>query len=828
MKLVIVESPAKCKKIQSYLGDGFIVKASFGHFREIDGGLKGIHPDTCMPTYKVASAKRKYVSDLTKYVKQADKIYLATDDDREGEAIAWHLCDYFGLSVSTTPRLIFHEITKPAIQRAIQSPTLLDMNKVHAQFARQVLDLLIGFKVSPLLSKAIPAPIRTTTVSAGRCQTPTLRLVYDNQQEIHAHPPKQTYTIQGTFLKKAIRFVLTEFRGHRGHHARDTNDTNNDHRDDNADDGGDNDDTPTTSTLDDWMSKQSNVITFLNHSISFKHMFECHSPRPTVHKPPQPFTTSSFQQSANTQCHISPKQAMNIAQKLYESGWITYMRTDSKLYSADFVEEAYTYIASTYGEEYKGTQAVSMRPREAQDDTSVPPAPQQSKAKPMKPKKTKTKKPQAQEAHEAIRPTQVSRLPSSITDPQQRKVYTMIWRNTIASCMANATGKEVMCTITCPNTGKTANTAKTSQSQCPPCHYVNKQEQYTFMGWKRVYQDHDSEHDSNNVPENEVYAYVLGLPNKGRVRYSTLEAIPTIKDAKQRYTEAGLVRHLERKGIGRPSTYSYLIDKIQQREYVKCETIQHEPVKAITYTLRKEMKDISELVETAKTISRTEHKKLNLQEVGKHVIDFLCDSTNPLSTLFAYEYTAQMEEDLDRVSRGECDWTTIVKGCISLLNNAIPVSKTHAKHLSDKQKIQLAGSLEKYKEEQQKKRKTANEPIGQWKGKRVYVKEGRYGKYAQLGNAKDSEKVSLKSLDASEPITWDKVHALLTNPPKPKNVVRVFTKEISLRKGKYGEYLMIYKPHMTKPKFMNIKPYKGDIHTDAVEDVLAWVDANYA
>jgi len=207
--LVIVESPAKCKKIQSYLGNGFIVKASFGHFREISKGLKSIDKNY-VPKFTIASGKQKVVNELKKYIR-GNTVYLATDDDREGEAIAWHICDYFNLSIADTPRIIFHEITKTAIQKAVQTPTRLDMNKVNAQFARQVLDLIVGYTVSPLLWAAIPRDTYTGTLSAGRCQTPALRLVYDREKEIKASPGELIYSVVGIFLKTNTEFQLFLF-----------------------------------------------------------------------------------------------------------------------------------------------------------------------------------------------------------------------------------------------------------------------------------------------------------------------------------------------------------------------------------------------------------------------------------------------------------------------------------------------------------------------------------------------------------------------------------------------------------------------------------------
>ena len=249
--LVIVESPAKCKKIQSYLGKDFIVKASFGHFREISNGLKDINRETYIPKFSIAKGKNKVVSELKKIIKQASKIYLATDDDREGEAIAWHICDYFSLSIKSTPRIIFHEITKTAIQKAIQTPTTLDMNKVNAQFARQVLDLIVGYTVSPLLWKAIPRDLYKGSLSAGRCQTPALRLVYDQEREIRENPGMLTRTIVGTFLKINMQFTLEPCQS--------------------------------VKSFNEYFSSKEKTEEFLEMSAEFQHEFSKHPSKETTH-----------------------------------------------------------------------------------------------------------------------------------------------------------------------------------------------------------------------------------------------------------------------------------------------------------------------------------------------------------------------------------------------------------------------------------------------------------------------------------------------------------------------------------------------------------------
>ena len=297
--LVIVESPAKCKKIESYLGTGYKCVASFGHIRELpkNKGLKCIDKtNNYMPLFVNSSSKRKQITKLSGLISSASEVVLATDDDREGEAIAWHICKVFKLPIHTTKRIIFHEITRPAIQRAIRNPTTVNMDKVNAQLARQVLDFLVGFTISPLLWKHITKH-KQGSLSAGRCQTPALRLVYDNQKEIDANPGKSGYDITGHFTKMELPFKLNSI-----------------------------------------IEAQDKTETFLEDSVNHDHMLSHEPIKKTTKKAPIPLTTSAIQQKASNVCSFSPKQTMAMCQILYEAGYITYMRTDSKTYSKEFLQ----------------------------------------------------------------------------------------------------------------------------------------------------------------------------------------------------------------------------------------------------------------------------------------------------------------------------------------------------------------------------------------------------------------------------------------------------------------------------------------------------------
>ena len=345
-----MESPAKCRKIEGYLGPGFTCIASYGHIRGLDNslGIKCIDVEgDFAPTFKVLPEKQKQVQSLRREIAKAKDIVLATDDDREGEGIAWHICQVFGLPLDTTKRIVFHEVTKPAIQAAINHPGRINLNVVHAQIARQVLDYLVGFTLSPMLWTHI-ARNSKAKLSAGRCQTPALCLVYDNQREIHASPGKKVYNTTGFFMKQNIPYGLN-------HHY----------------------------------ITEEEVDTFLEESVNFDHVFTRNEPRSLVKKPPAPLTTSGLQQAASSQSRISPKDTMRSAQKLYEAGYITYMRTDSQTYSAEFVKIIQAKIINDYGEEYVNKEITALTER-----------------KEKKISKKKKQEDNAQEAHEAIRPYQ--------------------------------------------------------------------------------------------------------------------------------------------------------------------------------------------------------------------------------------------------------------------------------------------------------------------------------------------------------------------------------------------------------------------------------------
>ena len=507
--LIIVESPSKCKKIEEYLGPGYKCVPSYGHLRELSS-LKNINfENNFEPTYTIIdnAIKKKQIDFLKKEIKSADEVILATDDDREGEAIGWHICKLFNLDVNKTKRIVFNEITESALQKAIKNPTKINMNIVHAQQARQILDLLVGFQVSPMLWKYI-SKNSENSLSAGRCQTPALRLVYDNQKEINEAKEKEKYNTTGFFTNMNIPFDLTP-QG-----KFDTKDS---------------------------------VIEFLDGSAEFDHIYTCSKPVIVFKKAPEPFTTSRLQQTASNELHFSPKETMKVCQSLYEGGYITYMRTDSKKYSKEFIASTKDYIIRTHNEKYINENINNLI-----NTNDV--------------EKDKKDNNLAQEAHEAIRPTNISLkdLPDKL-DSKEKRMYKLIWDNTLESCMSSASFYSITANILALNNLKFAYTS----------------ELINFPGWKIVSKKYISELN----PDNKEYQYLQSIKQNQIIPYKKIISKVTLTNIKSHYTEARLVQLLEEKGIGRPSTFAMLIDKIQERGYVKREDVKGKEISCADFEL---------------------------------------------------------------------------------------------------------------------------------------------------------------------------------------------------------------------------------------------------
>lgn len=780
--LVIVESPAKCKKIEEYLGPGYMCVASFGHLRELSG-LKSLD-ENFNPDFTNSETKQKQIDKLDKLIKKSADVIIATDDDREGEGIGWHICDLFSLPIATTKRIIFNEITKKALCDAVKNPTVLNMNLVMAQQARQILDLVVGYKISPVLWEFIS---QKKGLSAGRCQSPALKLIYENQKEIDQSPGTLVYSTIGYFTKETIPFSLnTQFKS------------------------------------------QTEAEEFLTETVNHEHKYKCEKEKEVSKKEPIPFTTSKLQQQASNEMKISPKDTMRICQTLYEAGLITYMRTDSTKYSKEFIEKAKTFIVDKWGEDYLNKD-VDKLSEGARKTTK---------------KSKKEEKSTAQEAHEAIRPTNINTLEANEDmTPKEKKMYKMIWNNTVESCMAPAIYKTIMAILTAAQ----GNMFKYSS------------EKNIFAGWKIVKGIND---------DKSYFDYLKTLENGQELNYKKVISNFTLKDLKMHFTEAKLVEMLEKRGIGRPSTFSSIVDRIQERDYVKKENVTGKKMKCINFELNDD-----EIIEKAEDREfGNEKNKLVIQPVGTLVIEFLIKH---FDMFIDYDYTKEMEDNLDKIAKGEMQRGELCQSCnreiMDLINlikktepqsvkkSGIKIDEYHTYMIAKygpviKKKIGDNVTFIPVKKNIDVKKLEKGEyslsdlvdEIGSQKGKllgkynneEIYLKKGQYGLYTNI-NGKNK---SLNMLDKPEHEIElkDVINIIEAKPKIPfgvmkeensaattqtgNGILRVLSEDLTIRKGKYGHYIFYKTNKMTKPKFLNFKGYQGDYLKDDIEDVVKWID----
>jgi DNA topoisomerase-1 len=734
--LVIVESPSKCKKIESYLGKMYKCIASFGHICKL---TKINKENSYEPKFELISEKKKHIKFMCDSIKKADEVILATDDDREGEAIAWHICRVANLPL-TTKRIIFHEITQEALLKAVKNPTIIDMKKVNSQLGRQVLDLIVGFSISPILWKQFFHSVgKNNGLSAGRCQTPALRLVYENKQEIDKEPGDMVFETTGIFTDKKIEFKLNKE-----------------------------------------IKKESDIEGFLNDSKNYKHIIKNVSePVRKTRNAPLPFSTSSLQQRASNELHYSPKRTMQLAQKLYEAGHITYMRTDNKKYSRSFIKETQKYIIKNWncGNEYlkKNYNSIVIGGSKSKDTT-------------------------AQEAHEAIRPT---RITSREVDMEvgEKKLYKLIWETTIESCMSNCIYNLLTTEISTPRNYL----------------YRNNQEQIVFPGWLLI---------KGFIKENSIYNYLISLRHQ-EVKYDKIMSKQCLKHLKSHYTEAKLVQTLEKKGIGRPSTFSSLIDKIQQRMYVKKDNIEGKEISCKEYVL--DSKSLKE--QAVMKVFGNEKNKLVLQPLGRFVVEFLLSK---FDNVFEYDYTSNMEEQLDNISKGQGDWKQLCRECDDLIGEKIKIINTDKSKngikIDDFHTFMVGkyGPVVKHEQDNIITYKTVKKNLnidkmlggnlnleniiendfsekilGQYQNNDIVLKKGRYGLYVSC-NGKNH---SLKGIEKNEDdiVLEDVIDIVSGKKSTNPNVIKVLNENFSIRKGKYGEYVFYKTNNMSKPKFIQLR-----------------------
>lgn len=681
--LVIVESPAKAKKIEEYLGKDYKVMSSYGHIRDLKKRELSINEQTMEPDYEIPEEKKKLVTELKSAAKKAKKIWLASDEDREGEAISWHLCEVLGLDEEKTSRIVFHEITKPAIMEAIEHPRHLDMNLVNAQQARRVLDRLVGFKLSPVLWRKVKPAL-----SAGRVQSVAVRLIVEREREIQKFKSEPYYRVVAIFA------LLNE--------------------DGNA--------TEVKAELDKRFKTHEEVEAFLEKCKDAKFMVESVSKKPLKRTPAPPFTTSTLQQEAARKLGFTVSQTMMIAQKLYESGRITYMRTDSVNLSTLCTNASKDEIIKVYGNEYSHPRAYHTHSKGAQ------------------------------EAHEAIRPTYMSETSIDGTS-QEKRLYELIWKRTIASQMADAQIEKTTVTISIDDTDE---------------KFVANGEVITFDGFIKVYRESTDDEDNS-----EDSTHILPAMQEGdELQRREITATERFSAAPLRYTEASLVKKLEDLGIGRPSTYAPTISTIQQREYVQKGDKKGEER---SYTVDS-LKGIKVTQKIKKEIAGNEKGKLLPTDIGIVVNDFLMEN---FPGIMDYNFTANVEQKFDDIAEGKTDWNKWMKNFDKEFEPEVDqVMNARSEHKAGEREL-------------------GNDPKS---GRPVFVKIGRFGPVVQIGTADDKDKPQFAQLPADKSIETITLEEALELFKLPRELGDFEGSKVSIGTGRFGPYVLHNRKYVSIPK----------------------------
>lgn len=564
--LVIVESPAKAKTIQKFLGDDYKVMSSYGHIRDLKKKELSIDEKTMEPDYEIPEDKKKIVSELKSNAKKAKKIWLASDEDREGEAISWHLCEVLGLDEQKTSRIVFHEITKPAILEAIKNPRHLDMNLVNAQQARRVLDRIVGFKLSPVLWRKVKPAL-----SAGRVQSVAVRLIVERERDIQNFKSEPYYRVNAVFALIAQDGSASEVKAE----------------------------------LDKRFDSHDDVIDFLEKCKDAKFTVEAVSKKPLRRTPAPPFTTSTLQQEAARKLGFTVSQTMMVAQRLYEAGRITYMRTDSVNLSSLAINTTKDEVIKLWGKEYSKSRNFTTHSKGAQ------------------------------EAHEAIRPTFMDNTDIDGTS-QEKRLYDLIWKRTAASQMADAQIEKTTVNINIDNSDE---------------KFIANGEVVVFDGFLKVYRESTDEEETS---DEDLSRLLPSLKKGDELQRRKISATERYSQGPVRYTEASLVHKLEELGIGRPSTYAPTISTIQQREYVQKGDRKGEERAYTTDTL--EGKKI--IRKTKKEMAGSEKGKLIPTDIGIVVNDFLMEH---FPEIMDYNFTAHVEQKFDDIAEGKTEWNKWMK-----------------------------------------------------------------------------------------------------------------------------------------------------------------------
>ena len=682
--LVIVESPAKAKTIEKFLGKDFKVLSSYGHIRDLkkkDFSIDIEHNYT--PIYEIPSDKKKLVDTLKDEAKKSETVWLASDEDREGEAIAWHLSEVLKLKPEHTKRIVFHEITQSAILNAIENPRAIDINRVDAQQARRVLDRIVGFELSPVLWKKVKPAL-----SAGRVQSVAVRLIVEREKEIKNFISEASYRIIATFLIPSENGNPIELKAE----------------------------------LNKRLKTKEEALNFLEACQQANFTIEDISVRPAKKSPAPPFTTSTLQQEAARKLGYSVAQTMMIAQRLYESGFITYMRTDSVNLSSLAINTSKEEIISSLGEKY------------------------------LKIRHYQTKSKGAQEAHEAIRPTYMSQ--KEIDAPsQERRLYELIWKRTIASQMSDAEHEKTTAVINISSRNE---------------KFVATGEVLKFDGFLKVYLE--SQDDENEGENNEKMLPPLSL--KQELKYNDIEATERFTQRPPRYTEASLVHKLEELGIGRPSTYAPTISTIQQREYV--EKGDREGTERKYNTLLLKNGNIKDCIKTE--ITGAEKAKLIPTDIGIVVNDFLVQY---FPDIMDYNFTANVEQTFDHIAEGKLPWSNAIDQFYKLFH---PVVKD---------------ALEMKMEHKVGERILGTDPKS---GKPVSVKIGRFGPLIQIGTPDDEEKPQFASLLKGQSMSTITLEEALKLFDLPRTLGDYENKLVSVGIGRFGPYIRHDGKYVSLPK----------------------------
>lgn len=764
--LLIVESPAKAKTIEKILGEDFEVMSCYGHIRDLEKEDMGIDIENdYTPKYKISDDKQKVVKDLKSLAKKSEEVWLATDEDREGEAISWHLCEVLGLDPRKTKRIVFHEITKPAIKKAVEKPRTVNMDLVNAQQARRILDRIVGFEISPILWRKMSM---RNNLSAGRVQSVAVRLIAEREREINKFEPHSSFKLDAYFQAEDLNKKKVTFKAESGEKITDEQGANK----------------------------------YLKDCIGATYTVTDVQVKPAKKSPAAPFTTSTLQQEASRKLGYSVSKTMLLAQKLYESGQITYMRTDSVNLSETALEGTYKEIVAQYGEKYHQQRQY------------------------------KNKNESAQEAHEAIRPTDMSVQQTGNADAQ--RLYEMIWKRTMASQMADAELERTTAKINI-STRKDELTAKG--------------EVLRFDGFLKVYTEGRDDEDGDEENADMLPPLTVGM----QLPLVEMRTTERFTRPQPRYTEASLVKKLEELGIGRPSTYAPTISTIQQRGYV--EKRDKEGIPRVYRILSLKGSEITRKEETENV--GAERNKLFPTDLGLVVTDFLSEH---FQKVMDYGFTAKIEQEFDEIAQGKIEWHKMIDSFYHPFHKNVEHTLEHAerakgeRHLGEDPEsgkpvvarlgrfgpmVQIGGTEDEEKPRFAKLRTNQSietisfdeamelfklpRKLGLFEGNDVVVNIGRFGPYAQH----DGKFYSLKKEMDPYTVELDEVAPLIEEKRKAaaENTIKIFEKEkIKILKGPYGPYIKQGLRNYKLPK--EKQETAADLTIEEVKAIIEEVKAN--